>query len=241
MSSHPLRATHVVSLTLIALAVATGCSGADETVATTVDVATTTSAPVSGESTTTTAAEVPSSSSSTPSSSTSSTSTLPAVEGLELSASGLGGALFGAEADGVVDYVGAILGPFDSDSGWVDPFAIGAACPGSEVRFVTWDDLQLFFTDESSAASGLRHFAAFHYGPALGSAPSPYGLLTAEGIGLGSSVQSLRATYTRGVMAPGDEVLGPRFVITDGLTAFVTETVSAGVVQSFAGGFGCGE
>mgnify|MGYP003335286296 CR=1 FL=1 len=43
------------------------------------------------------------------------------------------------------------------------------------------------------------------------------------------------------VMAPGDEVLGPRFVITDGLTAFVTETVLEGVVQSFAGGFGCGE
>ena len=51
----------------------------------------------------------------------------------------------------------------------------------------------------------------------------------------------MRAAYARGVMAPGDEVLGPRFVITDGLTAFVTETVLEGVVQSFAGGFGCGE
>lgn len=220
----------------------TGCLGEPEDAAS--STTTTASLPptssIAGDGPATTTAE-PGSSSTSSTSSTSSPSTIPAVEGLELSATGLGNDRFGDDADVVVADVTAIVGTPDSDSGWVDPILIGAACPGSEVRFVTWGDLQLFFSDESTAASGVRHFAAFHYGPTLGQVARPYGLTTAEGIGLGSTVQSLRATYAQGVMAPGDEVLGPRFVITDGLTAFVTETVAAGVVQSFSGGFGCGE
>lgn len=236
------RGTATVTL-LVASLLATGCLGNDDQAAPVtlpwIESTSTTPAVVTTDPTST---EVAASSTSAPSTSAPSTSsTMPAVQGLELSASGLGASRFGADSDAVVDDVTAILGTPSSDSGWVDPILIGAACPGSEVRFVTWGDLQLFFTDESAVASGTRHFAAYHYGPSLAAVPTPYGLTTAEGIGLGSTVQALRATYARGVMAPGDEVLGPRFVITDGLTAFVTETVSAGVVQSFSGGFGCGE
>ncbi|MFM7044790.1 MAG: hypothetical protein ACKOYG_04475 [Ilumatobacteraceae bacterium] len=169
------------------------------------------------------------------------TSTIPAVEGLGLSARGLGTALFGAESESVVDYVVSILGQPTTDSGWIDPFAIGLACPGSEIRFVEWDDLRLFFSDDTTAASSVRHFASFAYGPALGSTPSPFGLETDGGIRLGDTVRDLRAAHPGGLLSPGDDVVGPKYQIEDGFVAYVTEAVGAGIVRSFQGGYGCSE
>lgn len=169
------------------------------------------------------------------------TSTIPAVEGLGLSAQGLGTALFGAGAESVVDYVVSILGQPTTDSGWIDPFAIGVACPGSEIRFVEWDDLRLFFSDDTTAASSVRHFASFSYGPAFGPAPSPYGLATDRGIRLGATVRDLRTAHPGGILSPGDDVVGPRYQIEDGFVAYVTEAVGAGIVRSFQGGYGCSE
>lgn len=207
-----------------------------------------TSTPTSeATSTTAAAATTSSSSTSTSTSSTSTTSTststtVAAVEGLGLSATGLGDALFGADADGVVDYVKAILGPSDTDTGWIDPTSSGGACPGTQVRFVTWDDLSLFFTDESPAASGIRHFASYSYGPAFSSAGiRPYGLATDAGISVGAPVSLLQATYPTGVLSPGDEIFPATFHIEDGLIAYLTDATPTGTVTEFVGGFGCGE
>ena len=127
----------------------------------TTEAVTTTTAPA-----TTTSTTAPATTSTTVAPST--TTTIPAVEGLGLSGDGLGDALFGADAQGVIDYVTSVLGAPSNDSGWIDPMSIGAACPGSEVRFVDWNDLYVFFSDETGYASDARHFAGFVYGPAFG-------------------------------------------------------------------------
>ncbi len=164
------------------------------------------------------------------------------VDGLDLSSGGLGDALFGADADETIGYVTAILGAPTNDSGWQDPIAIGAACPGTSVRFVDWHDLALFFSDESPAASGFRHFAAYTYGPAIdGSTIDPFGLTTDAGLGIGGSVEFLRATYPAAKVNPGDEISGPSFYIEDGLSGFLTGASNADTIISFVGGFGCGE
>ncbi len=158
--------------------------------------------------------------------------------GLGLSASGLGDALFGADADGVIDYVNSILGIPTTDSGWVDPSAIGAACPGTEVRFVDWSDLSLFFTDDGS---GVRHFASFTYGPAFAAAIAPFGLVTDAGVGVGSTVAALRTAYPIAGVFPEDGFNGPGFEIETGLYGFLTGTADTDTIISFVGGFGCGE
>ncbi len=232
-------------LTLGALAFTVGAcsdeqSSADSTSSTTSSVSPTTTEAA----TTTTAAPTTSSSTSTSTSSTTAptTSTIAPVKGLEISGDGLGGALFGAEADGVVEYVASILGDATNDSGWVDPLAIGAACTGTTVRFVEWNDLQLFFTDQSPMADGLRHFAAYNYGPAIdGAVLRPNGLVTDNGVGVGATVEFLRASFPQVQISPGDDIGGPSFFISEGLSGFLSGTSNADVIISFVGGYGCGE
>ena len=154
---------------------------------------------------------------------------------------GLGDALFGAEAEGVIAYVRAILGSPSADSGWVDPYAIGAACPGTEVRFVEWRDLSLVFSDESFAGSGIRHFASFRYGPTMAQNIDPYGLRTTDGFGIGTSVSELLAEYPKGELYAGDEVIDPYFEIDASLVAFLTDSKPGGRAVSYLGGYGCGE
>ncbi|MFM2077479.1 MAG: hypothetical protein RJA49_1369 [Actinomycetota bacterium] len=164
------------------------------------------------------------------------------MKGLGLSDQGLGDVLFGAEADGVVDYVSTILGAPTNDSGWVDPLTIGAACTGTTVRFVAWNDLSLFFTDDSPVATGLKHFAGYTYGPAVGDAAiEPFGLTTDSGVGVGATVEFLRATYPKVQVSPGDDIGGPGFFISEGLSGFLTGTSNADTIMSFVGGYGCGE
>jgi hypothetical protein len=164
------------------------------------------------------------------------------VKGLELSSKGLGDVLFGADADSVVDYVSAILGSPSNDSGWADPLTIGAPCPGTQIRFVDWNDLSLFFSDNSPAATGLRHFAAFTYGPAFAANIEPYGLATDLGLTVGDSVSTLLERYPSAIVSAGDEISGPSFFIEDGLAGFLSDAdPAAGVIISFVGGYGCGE
>lgn len=182
-----------------------------------------------------------SSSSTTTSSSTSSTSSTPAIEGLQLSATGLGDAQFGAAADGVLAYVTAILGDSDADTDWIDPLTSGAACPGTEVRFVTWGDLVLMFSDETDFGSGVRHFAAYTYGPAYGEQIEPFGLATADGIGIGDTVADMFATHPDVVVHEAGDLAGPSFWLEQGLHGFLTDNSDAGTVISFVGGQACGE
>ena len=234
MRTYPHLALLLAPLALAPFAVAAcGSDGGGAATTTSWPVVTTTSVPLSTTSTSTT-------STSTTSTSTTST-TIAAVLGLELSAQGLGDALFGASDDGVYAYVQAIVGDPTADSGWVDPLTTGAVCPGSEVRFVTWNDLVLTFTDDSPAGSGYRHFAGYAYGPAFGEQALPAGLETEGGIGIGDPVSDLRAVYPGVVVNPADEMSGPSFYIEEGLLGFLTGTGDDDLVMSFVGGFGCGE
>lgn len=158
-----------------------------------------------------------------------------------MSPRGLGDALFGAEAESVISYVDAILGEPTADSGWVDPYVIGAACPGTEVRFVEWHDLSLVFSDESFAGSGIRHFASYRYGPTMSTSIEPYGLRTDDGFGMGTTVAEMRARYPQGELYAGDEVVEPHFVVDDALVVFLTDAKPTGHAISFLGGYGCGE
>lgn len=209
-----------------------------ETLAPTSLLETTTSTSVVGT-TTSTADTTTSSSSSTSTSST--TSTVAVVEGLEMSADGLGDALFGAEADGVIEYVNGILGGPTNDTGWQDPVALGAPCPGTEIRFVEWNDLSLMFGNESPAASGFRHFASYTYGPPLSGRMEPFGLTTAVGIGVGSTVRELKSAYPSVVVNPADEISSPSFFVEEGLAGYLTGATNNDAIISFVGGYGCGE
>lgn len=230
------RFFHVVVAISLSGALA-ACSDDVANDATTTATVVTTVAPTSSEAATT--------SSSTTSSS--STSTTVPIVGLELSAVGLGDALFGASADGVIAYVTAIIGEPTSDTGWVDPVETGAACRGTEVRSVTWHDLSLFFSDESLEAAGLRHFASYTYGPAVGAVLEPIGLRTqvegddTAGVTVGDTVSALLEAHPRTTLAPEDEMSGPSFFITEGLAGFITGVGANDRITSFVGGFGCGE
>jgi hypothetical protein len=184
----------------------------------------------------------PTSSASTSTAVSTTTTAAPAGAELVLAPNGLGAALFGANPDSVITYVRSILGDPSDDSDWVDPSSIGAPCPGSEVRFVEWASLSLFFTDESPSASGSRHFASYTYGPpGAGDAIEPAGLRTSGGVTVGSSVLELQIGHPSAVINPEDELSGPSFQISEGLFGFLTGIGDSDAVISFVGGFGCGE
>lgn len=218
---------------------AVGCSDESSSADTTTTAAVTTTSVAPATTVPTTVA--PTTTSSTTSTSMLSpvtTTTIPKVKGLQLSSAGLGNALFDADADGVIDYVNSILGIPTTDSGWVDPLATGTACPGTEIRFVDWNDLSLFFTDDVTA---IRHFAAYTYGQAFGPIISPFGLATDAGIGVGSTVAELRAAYPDVNVFPADDITGAGFEIEAGLVGFLTGTEDTDTILSFVGGVGCGE
>lgn len=172
--------------------------------------------------------------------STTTSTTVPPGAQLTISERGLGTAIFGADPDAVVTYVVSILGAPTTDTGWVDPFSFGA-CPGTEVRIVSWHDLALFFSDESFFAEGRRHFFSYIYGPPFGPVIDPLGPATDAGIRIGSTVDELRGTYPSVVINPADELGGPSFFLVDGLFGYLTGTTGSDTVTEFVGGFGCGE
>ncbi|MEP7114205.1 MAG: hypothetical protein ABI862_13145 [Ilumatobacteraceae bacterium] len=161
---------------------------------------------------------------------------------LVLRPNGLGDAAFGADADGVIAYVSSIIGPSTVDSGWVDPLEFGA-CPGTELRQVTWGDLTLLFTDISSVTSRPHHFFSYVYGPSFNpSAIAPAGLKTEAGIGIGSTFAELTGTYPSVVINSDDPLGGgTNFSINDGLAGFLSGVEPASTVTSILGGQSCGE
>ena len=71
--------------------------------------------------------------------------------------------------------------------------------------------------------------------------PSPAGLRTAEGVGLGSTVAEVGRAYPDASLFGGDELATASIQISDDLFAFVTGTEDTGVVTAMLGGQGCGE
>lgn len=207
----------------------------------------TTTAPASADSTSTTL--VPADISTT----TVSSETLPpagegaeagpeAVAELVLRQDGIGTKSFGAPADEVVAHVTSLAGAPTVDSGWLDALdSPYGACPGPRVRVVQWGQLQLYFGDESDVSTEPGHFYYYSYGAFTDQPPAPEGLLTADGIGLGSTVAEIRAAYPEAEMYD-DPLYGAGFIVTPGGTSgTLTDATDIGRVTVLFGGVGCGE
>lgn len=233
------------------------CSSSDTTSPTTTE---TTSTGVASTTTTaatttvaTTSTTVPETTTSAPAATT--TTTLPpttttteplAIQELLLRGDGLGSARFGAEPEGVVDYVTSILGGNTGDTGWVDPFTFadcGAGGTATIARRVDWGVLSLLFSDGSSYAIGRRHFIGFEYGRVGQIGDEPQGLRTAGGVTLGSRVVDLLAEFPEAFINEGEADLGipDNYYVSDVFYGILTGTAGDDVVTVMFGGYGCGE
>lgn len=239
----------------VGVAMVASCGGSDESAATVPSTSTIPMAPITAPPATvppataapTTAAPAttaaPTTTVATPTTegdeSSTTTTESPAVA-LVLRDDGLGDADFGDDPDSVIQYITAIIGKPTADSGWADPLQSFGICPGTEVRGVTWGDLQLLFSDESIVASGRRHFFNYVYGPAYGDAITPAGMRTSTGIGVGTQVADLRAAYPDVQVYPED-IYGPYFVVDPNMSGFLTGVTDTDTIISFIGGIGCGD
>lgn len=152
---------------------------------------------------------------------------------------------FSQDDETTITAVTAVLGAPTHDSGWVDavssPYGV---CPPPMVRGVHWDDLVLLFTQAETDfwTEGVPHFYAFTY---TNTNPE---LFTPEGIGIGSSLEQLDATYGGPDLVIDEAWFDPsvgfwsyKSAAWTGLWGFATGQSFAHVVTSINGGHGCGE
>lgn len=167
-------------------------------------------------------------------------STLPIAEVVTLDADGIGVAAFGDEPEAVIAAATELLGEPTEDSGWSEPLDI-SSCPGTQVRRVSWGALSLYFGDESTIVQGTPHLFSYSYGAAGDLEVEPVGLTTPEGIGLGATVEYLRAAHPDATVEPGEEgVIEPSFYVNDTLSGRLTGGVDDDLVTLIIGGDPCG-
>jgi len=151
---------------------------------------------------------------------------------------GLGVAAFGTEADAAVAAMTTALGEPTEDTGWVDPLTI-STCAGAEVRRVSWGVLSLLFGDQ--AGGGARNFFSYAYGDVAGLGGQPAGLLTSEGLGLGTPVADLRVAYPAVTLNAGEEgLVESSFFVDDALAGLLTGATDTDSVTVIFGGPFCG-
>jgi hypothetical protein len=165
------------------------------------------------------------------------------VQELLLRGDGIGSARFGADPDGVIDYVASILGGNTGDTGWVDPYTFADCSPASVARKVDWGVLSLLFSDLSSYADGRRHFIGWEYGRVGQIGDEPIGLRTPGGISLGSRVVDLLAEFPDASINEGEADLSspPNFYVSNFFRGLLTGTTDEDVITVIFGGYGCGE
>jgi hypothetical protein len=230
-----------VALVIIGGLTVAACGGSDDDTAATTEftlLPTTSSTTTSTTSTTTTT----STTSTTTTSTTVAPSTTvadPAIAELLLSGDGIGTAGFGADPDGVVEYLNSYLGPPSNDTGWIDPLTIGL-CSGTEIRQVSWGVLTLLFGDVSEVVQGRRHFFGYAYGDQGEIGAVPVGLQTTRGVAIGSRVVDVRAAYPAATINPEDDFTPPFFFVNDSLRGFLTGVTDDATVTAILGGGDCG-
>lgn len=165
-----------------------------------------------------------------------------AVQELLLRPEGLGSAVFGADPQGVIDYVTSILGGNTADTGWVDPFTF-ADCRGDQVRRVDWGALSLLFGDVSDVANGRLHFIGWEYGRVGEITDEPIGLRTPGGVTRGTRIVDLLVEFPDARINEGEEDLAipPNFYVSDPFYGLLTGTSDEDYVTVMFGGSGCGE
>lgn len=195
---------------------------------TTMPETTTTTVP---ETTTTTAAEE-------------TTTTTEPPESLVIRPDGIDRIFFGADADDTIDDFTDRLGNPDGDTGWVDQFEeYDGLCVGTLVRFVTWGELELFFTDGPSswAPESVEHFASY---TVLGPDPDAE-YLTSVRIGVGSAVSDVGAAYGDGADIYEHPIYGAIFEHDPPGDGYLFGTLTGldddDTVTAITGGFACGE
>lgn len=220
------------------------CGGSDDDTSETVDVTilpSTTSTSTTSTSTTTSTTSTTTTSTTTTSTTVAPSTTVedPAVTELLLSGDGIGTAGFGADPDGVVDYINSYLGPPSNDTGWIDPLTIGL-CSGDELRQVSWGVLTLLFGDVSEIVEGRRHFFGYGYGEQGEIGSAPVGLQTTRGVMIGSRVIDVRAAYPAATINPEDDFTPPFFFVNDSLRGYLTGVSDDATVTAILGGGDCG-
>lgn len=176
--------------------------------------------------------------------STSPTTTLPPERQLLLRPDGIADLYFGDPVEAVLGALRSVLGEEDEDTGWIDTKGQYRTCIGSEVRFVRWRSLQVFFTDGPSdwAPDGVRHMASYTHGDFF--TDDLLDLVTADGVRIGTPVGDLRATYGDGAVMD-DPANGPLFVYDPAGAAFQWGFLSgldpADRLLSISAGFACSE
>ncbi|MDQ3469511.1 MAG: hypothetical protein M3487_07070 [Actinomycetota bacterium] len=169
---------------------------------------------------------------------TTATPTTVAPVTLTLQRDGLAVAAFGTDADATVAAVTAALGAPTEDTGWVDPLTI-STCAGTELRRVSWGVLSLLFGDPAGA--GARVFFAYSYGDVSGLGGQPAGLVTPEGLGLGTPVVDLRTAYPAVTINAGEEgLVESSFFVDDALAGLLTGATDTDSVTVIFGGPFCG-
>jgi hypothetical protein len=240
MMSVMIRRT--AALVIVAALTFAACGGSDDDTAPTteftLDLPTTSSTTTSTTSTTTSTTSTTSTTTST-TVAPSTTIADPAVAELLLSGDGIGTAGFGADPDGVVEYLNSYLGPPSNDTGWIDPLSIGL-CAGTELRQVSWGVLTLLFGDVSEVVQGRRHFFGYAYGDQGEIGAAPVGLETTRGVAIGSRVVDVRAAYPAATINPEDDFTPPFFFVNDSLRGFLTGVTDDATVTAILGGGDCG-
>lgn len=237
-------AAGVLALVKPAPTTTTRPAGAETTITTDTTPPPTTTSPTTTSSTLSTTTSTTTTSSTT--STTTTTTTVPPSEVLILGPENIDGIQFGSDAEEAISSLENVLGAPVSDTGWVPPVnsegvQVYGPCPGTEIRLVEWPNLTTVYTNAATswAPEGTRQF--FFYSYVLYDADY-LKLKTAEGIGLGSTVDDLRAAYGDNVDIVSDE-FGDYYSITVPAPGALWGFLDApnGTIVSIQGGIGCGE
>jgi hypothetical protein len=231
------------ALLLVGGLILSACGGSDDDTASTTEftlvVPTSSTTTTSTTTTTTTSTTTTTTLAPTTTVAPSTTVADPAVSELLLSGDGIGTAGFGADPNGVVEYINSYLGPPTNDTGWIDPLTIGL-CSGDELRQVSWGVLTLLFGDVSEIVEGRRHFFGYGYGEQGEIGSAPVGLQTTRGVMIGSRVVDVRAAYPAATINPEDDFTPPFFFVNDSLRGFLTGVSDDATVTAILGGGDCG-
>lgn len=195
-------------------------------------------------STTTTVPETTTTTTATTTTTLEETTTTTVPESFVLRPDGIDLVFFGADAEDTIEALVDRLDEPDDDTGWVSQFdEYDGLCVGTLVRFVTWGELELFFSDGPSlwADEGVEHFASYH----VGGEDDRARYETSSGIGVGSTVADVIAAYGDRASTYDHPIYGPIFewdAPGDGyLFGTLTGLGDDDVITTITGGFSCGE
>jgi hypothetical protein len=147
----------------------------------------------------------------------------------------------------VVAFLSSFVGPPTADTGWVDPFEI-SACAGTQLRVVSFGSLSLTFGDVSPVLEGRPHFFAYTYGEynfdgttVVATDQTPSGLITENGVGLGTDLLALETAHPGLQLNPSDDFFPETFVVNDNLRGAINGLADDSVVVSIIGGQDCAD